>query len=130
MKISIFFCFLLTLLIVKQTSSLPIIDDIVKFGQKINNNQAVEALTLQIVPMSTRVKFLSFVKDLYQNLDTEKNAQAEKVVSFYNDEVQPYSKNTYNKISTKLTSLKNQVLNGKNGKEVEEGFHEYLSADS
>ena len=50
-------------------------------------------------------------------------------MSFYSDEVQPYSKNTYNKISTKLTNLKNQLSN-KNGKEVEDGFHEYLNADN
>lgn len=69
---------------------------------------------------------------MYQNLDVDKNVQgnAEKVVSFYNDDIQPYSKNTYNKISNKLTNLKNQVLSGKNGKEAEEGFHEYLSLDS
>ena len=68
------------------------------------------------------------MKDLYQNLDVDKHAQgsAEKVVSFYNDnDMQPYTK-----ITNKLTNLKNQVLNGKNGKEVEEGFHEYLNADA
>lgn len=51
-------------------------------------------------------------------------------MSFYSDEVQPYSKNTYNKITNKLTNLKNQVLSNKNVKD-EESFHEYnLSADS
>ena len=48
------------LLLVRQAVGLPIIDDIVKFGQKINNNQAVEQFSLQIVPMSTRVKLLTF----------------------------------------------------------------------
>ena len=69
---------------------------------------------------------------MYQNLDVEKNAQgtSEKVMAFYNDDVQPYSKNTYNKITNKLTNLKNQVLNGKNGKEIDDGFHEYLNADA
>ena len=52
-------------------------------------------------------------------------------MSFYNEEVKPASQNTYNKITNKLTSLKHQVvLNNKNGKEVEDGFHEYLNADS
>ena len=63
MRFSIFLNFLVLslLFIVKQTViGIPIVDDIVKFGQKINNNQAVEALTLQIVPMSTRVKLLTF----------------------------------------------------------------------
>lgn len=71
------------------------------------------------------------VKDLYQNLDTEKNTQKEKIISIYNDEVEPFSKHTYNKITAKLSNaLKNQVLNGKNtNKEVENSFNEYLSTD-
>lgn len=63
MKFSILSCFLLSSLI-ESIFGFPIIDDIVKFGQKINNNQAVEQLSLQIVPMSTRVKLLTFGKFL------------------------------------------------------------------
>ena len=62
---SIIILFLSLTIFVKQNNGIPIVDDIVKFGQKINNNQAVEALTLQIVPMSTRVKFLTFGKFLF-----------------------------------------------------------------
>ena len=62
MKLSILSCLLLSLLLIKQTIGLPIIDDLVKNMKKINNNQAVEQLTLQLVPMSTRVKLLSFGK--------------------------------------------------------------------
>lgn len=50
--------FLSLILLVRQTFGLPIIDDIVKFGHKINNNQAIEQLSLQIVPMAARVKLL------------------------------------------------------------------------
>ena len=61
MKFSLLNLLLVSLLLfVRQTIGMPIIDDIVKFGQKINNNQAVEQFSLQIMPMSTRVKLLTF----------------------------------------------------------------------
>lgn len=69
MKFSLLNCLLLSLwLFVRQTVGMPIIDDIVKFGQKINNNQAVEQFSLQIVPMSTRVKLLTFGESFEKNL--------------------------------------------------------------
>jgi hypothetical protein len=54
----------LTLMMVAITinvgQSVPIFDTIAQFGNSIKNNPAIESLSLQLVPMSTRIKMAAY----------------------------------------------------------------------
>lgn len=111
-----------------QTEAYPIIDTLSSLGNSLKNNDALDALSLQIVPMTTRIKMASFVYNAYKNWDLQNTLQngfktgMNRVGVILSQGVYPVAKDAVKSISDTISPYMKSVV-----KPQTTQFYEYLN---